>query len=401
MYVLDLDRPWLETQFLFHRRLIKSAEEIELLRHQGIREVVIDTAQGADVEAAPLPAAATKVPARANSEIISATRLPLSSGTAFQPLVKELHVARTIHEEAQAAAKKLFEGVGTGSAVNSVAAKKVVTDLLGSVTRSPEANLLLVQMRRFQKDLFVHAVNLCVLSLVVGTLDGFGNEISALALGALLHDIGEIRLAGNLLRKKHAPTESERRLLQQHPELGFRLLQECENIPELATRIVIEHHERLDGSGYPFRLTAGQISPFSQIVAITDAYDALITGRDQAPLQPVEVLRQLYLQGNDGTLDGELIERIIHCLGVYPIGSLVELNTGERGIVIAANRTDALRPALRIISSRQGLDLPRGPIISLAACDSGSTERRIVRALDPGKERVDLMSYLKVASGLH
>src|SRR5918996_5616315 len=204
MYVLDLDRPWLETQFLFHRRLIKSAEEIELLRHQGIREVVIDTAQGADVEAAPLPAAATKVPARASSEIISATRLPLSSGTAFQPLVKELHVARTIHEEAQAAAKKLFEGVGTGSAVNSVAAKKVVTDLLGSVTRSPEANLLLVQMRRFQKDLFVHAVNLCVLSLVVGTLDGFANEISALALGALLHDIGEIRLAGNLLRKRHA-----------------------------------------------------------------------------------------------------------------------------------------------------------------------------------------------------
>jgi hypothetical protein len=94
-----------------------------------------------------------------------------------------------------------------------------------------------------------------------------------------------------------------------------------------------------------------------------------------------------------------LIERVIHCLGVYPIGSLVELNTGERGIVIAINRADALRPDVRIISSRQGLDLPHGPVISLAESDTGSAERRIVRALDPGRERVDLMSYLKVAPG--
>jgi hypothetical protein len=123
----------------------------------------------------------------------------------------------------------------------------------------------------------------------------------------------------------------------------------------------------------------------------------MLTGRDQAPLQPVEVLRQLYLQGNAGAFDSELIERVIHCLGVYPIGSLVELNTGERGIVIAINRADALRPDVRIISSRQGLDLPHGPVISLAESDTGSAERRIVRALDPGKERVDLLSYLKVA----
>src|SRR4029077_18343024 len=110
-------------------------------------------------------------------------------------------------------------------------------------------------------------------------------------------------------------------------------------------------------------------------------------GRDQGALQPIEVLRQLYLQSNAGAFDRNLIERIIRCLGVYPTGSVVELNTGERGIVIAANRNDTLRPTLRIISSRNGLALSRGPIISLAETESGSIERRIIRALDPGKER--------------
>ena len=397
MYVLDLDRPWLETHFLFHRRLIKNHHEIELLKHHGIREVVIDTARGADIEAP--PASSISAAIQAATKTIPETRAPLSSENAFEPLVKELQAARTIHDEALVLAKGVFEDIGTGSPVSSPVAKKIVTDLLASITRSPEANLLLIQMRRFQKDLFAHAVNICALSLVVGTLDGFGNEISALGLGALLHDVGNIRLPGNLLRKKYTYTESERRLWERHPELGVTLLKQSENIPELTNRIVIEHHERIDGSGYPFRLAGTQISPFSQIVAITDAYDAMLTGRNQAPLQPVEVLRQLYLQGNAGAFDSELIERVIHCLGVYPIGSLVELNTGERGIVIAINRADALRPDVRIISSRQGLDLPHGPVISLAESDTGSAERRIVRALDPGRERVDLMSYLKVAPG--
>jgi HD-GYP domain-containing protein (c-di-GMP phosphodiesterase class II) len=204
----------------------------------------------------------------------------------------------------------------------------------------------------------------------------------------------------NLIRKSEAYTESERQLLEQHPRLGATLLERSANIPELVRRMVAEHHERIDGSGYPFVLSGAQISLFSQVVAITDTYDSMLTGRNQGALQPIEVLRQLYLQSNAGAFDRDLLERIIRCLGVYPAGSVVELNTGERGIVIAANRKDALRPILRIISSRNGLALSRGPIISLAEPDSGSVERRIVRALDPGKERVDVLAYLKLASAI-
>jgi len=162
-------------------------------------------------------------------------------------------------------------------------------------------------------------------------------------------------------------------------------------------RIVTEHHERVDGLGYPSGAAGPQISAFSQIVAITDTYDDILTGRKLSPLQPLEVLRQLYMQGNSGVFDRGLVEQVIRCLGVYPAGSLVELNTGERGIVIAANRNDSLKPTLRIISSRDGLTLSNGPIVNLFEADTGSIERRIIRALDPGKERVNPFAFLKLA----
>ena len=405
VYVVALDRSWFETRFYFHRRLIRDAKDIELLKKHGIREVVIDTARGADVEAAlsePAPVTAAALPAESEPapERTPKTRPTSPSETAFRPLVKELEVARSIHADSLVAAQSIFDGVGSGSPVNSPAAKKVVTDLLGSITRSPEANLLLTQMRRFQNDLFSHAVNACVLCLVVGTLEGFESEISALGLGALLHDIGKTRMPRSLIRRKEPYTESERRLLEQHPKLGAVVLKQSANIPDAAHRIVMEHHERIDGSGYPSGIQGAQISLFSQIVAIMDTYDAMLTGRKHAPLQPIEVLRQLYLQGNAGAFDRDLIERIIRCLGVYPAGSLVELTTGERGIVIAANRKDSLKPTLRIISSREGLVLSNGPVLSLADTDSGSGERRILRALDPGKERINLLAYLKLAPAL-
>ena len=404
VYVASLDQSWFESKFYFHRRMIKDARDIELLKIQGVREVVIDTARGADVET-PEPAlvelpAVTVELAREDEpvvEILPETPPPAAPDQELRPWIKGIEAARSIQGDALVAAQNIFDGVGSGAPVNSPAAKKVVTDLLGSVTQSPEANLLLTQMHRFQDDLFTHAVNVCVLSLVFASVEGIDGDASVLGLGALLHDIGKTRLPRSLIRKKEPHTESQRRLLEQHVKLGAAVLAQGENIPESVNRIVAEHHELLDGSGYPAGLHAGEISILSQIVAITDAYDTLLSGRKQAPIQPIEVLRQLYLKGNAGAFDRDLVERIIHCLGVYPAGSLVELNTGERGIVIASNRTDSLKPTLRIISTHDGLDLADGPIISLAQTDSDSAGRRIVRALDPGKERVNLLAYLKLA----
>jgi putative nucleotidyltransferase with HDIG domain len=318
----------------------------------------------------------------------------------LQPLVQELSVAKTIHEEALAAAQSIFDGAGRGSALNSPRARQTVSDLLGSVTRSPEASLLLTQMRRFQNDLFTHAVNVCVLSLVVCTLEGFPYDVSELGLGALLHDLGQVRLPRNLIRKADGFTDQERRLMEQHPALGAAMLDQAKDIPTAVQHIVMEHHERLNGTGYPLQSRGDDISPLSQLVSITDVYDAMITGRCGVIQRPIDVLRQLYLDANAGAFDRDLVEKVIRSLGVYPVGSLVELNTGERGIVLAANRADTLRPTIRLVLSRDGLPLSKGPIVSLAEEESVAMGRQVRRTLDPCRERVDIMGHLRLATEL-
>ncbi|MGE5817369.1 MAG: HD-GYP domain-containing protein [Deltaproteobacteria bacterium] len=317
----------------------------------------------------------------------------------LQTVVNELEVSRTMHEEALSIARDIFNDVGSGSPIiNSPVAREVVTNLLSAVTRSPEASLLLTQMRRFQNDLASHSVNVCVLSLVVGAFEGLEDEVRTLGLAALLHDIGQTRLPRNLTHKNGEFTETERRIMEQHPGLGALILKQSENIPEAVRRIVLEHHERLNGSGYPCGLRRSEIAFLSQIVAITDVYDAMLTGRNQPPAPPVEVLRQLYLQGSAGAFDRNLVKRIIDGLGAYPIGSLVELNTGERGIVVAPNRIDSLKPTLRVVVSGDALACLNGPIINLAETNAARGARRIVRALDPAKEGIDVMAYLKLST---
>lgn len=399
VYVVALDQSWFQTPFMFHRRLIKDFEEIELLKQHGIREVVIDIARGADVDSPSTSTAPLAEAVRAEREQSSPHSSKLASPeAALQAVVEEIEISRPIHEQALAIARDVFDGVGTGAPINSPAAQEVVSSLLSSVTRSPEANLLLTQMRRFQNELFTHSVNVCVLSLVVGTFEGLGDEISTLGLGALLHDIGQTRLPRNLTHKNGAFTETDRRIMEQHPGLGALILKQSQSIPKAATRIVLEHHERLNGSGYPCGLRSAEIASLSQIVSITDAYDAMLMGRNQLPAPPVEVLRQLYLQGSAGAFDRDLVERIIHGLGVYPIGSLVELNTGERGIVIAPNREDTLKPTLRVVVSGDPLGCLNGPVINLAEPNAAASQRRIVRALDAAKEGIDVMAHLRLSA---
>ena len=268
MYAMSLDRSWLETPFFFHRKLIKSAEDIELLKRNGIREVVIDITRGLDVESALAVAQTSAVPSRATAKIAATkkevkARAPSAAEIAFRPLVIELDAAQRIHEEALVAAKSIFDGTRGGAPIRCEVTKKIVGDLLTSISRSPEANLLLMQMRRFKTDLFSHAVNVCVLSLVVSVLEELEVDISVFGTGALLHDIGETRIPRNLLRKKEEFTDSELRLVHQHPKLGAMLLEQSEDVPALARQIVLQHHECIDGSGYPNRVRGKDISFFS------------------------------------------------------------------------------------------------------------------------------------------
>jgi putative nucleotidyltransferase with HDIG domain len=251
---------------------------------------------------------------------------------------------------------------------------------------------MLTQMRQFDASLFTHAVDTCVISLVVGKEQGLDTEhLAMLGMGALLHDIGQMRLPRNLLRKADVYAGQDQKLLQKHPELGATLLSQSTQIPAKVGRIVAEHHERIDGSGYPAGLSSTGLSLFGQIVGLANAYTDLLSGRGgRAPLPSAQTLRQLYQFGTAGQFDLALVERIVRSLGIYPVGTLVELNTKERGVVIAANPADALRPTVKLLWNSVGSPAAEPLILDLSTPTADEPERAILRTLDAAREEMNL-----------
>jgi HD-GYP domain-containing protein (c-di-GMP phosphodiesterase class II) len=376
MYVVELDRPWPKCAHIINKHRIETQADIVLLKEYDVRHVTIDPTLGSDV-----------------------TEKPMEKTTSreLHNLAQELALARKTRTEAMTALQGIFEGVKTGAPIKSTEVKHTVRDLMDTILRRHEPLVSLIHMQRYHAELFARAVNVCAFALVIGKFQGYDKaKLERLGIGALLHDVGELRLPRNLLQKQGTFTEQERRLIQQHPRLGAAILAQTDGVHEESRRIVLEHHERIDGTGYPSGLRGLEISPLSEIVGIVDLYDAMLSSREgRPPLPPVEAIKQLYQYSLKGVIDRLWAERVILCLGIYPVGSLVELSTGERGIVTAANPVDALRPTVMVIWAPSRQSYPKPMIVDLAAPQEHEPERTILRALDPAKENVDIAVYLE------
>jgi HD-GYP domain-containing protein (c-di-GMP phosphodiesterase class II) len=390
MYIVALDRPWSEVHGLGNRQRIERPEDIALLKQCGVRHVTIDPSQpshGPDGTPRGLLAAMSGQPPAPPQ---------LKDFLAVGALEQELSRARTIRMEALTIVQGIFEGVKTGQPLNSAEVKEAVHGLISQILRGHSALLCVTHIRQYDTNLFTHAVDACVFALVVGKQQGFDkSRLEHLGTGALLHDIGYLRLPRNLFRKQGVFTAQERRLMQQHPRLGALLLSEAQDMSEDVQRILLEHHERRDGSGYPGGLQGLSISPLSEIVSIVDVYDAMLSSREgRPPLPPAQAIKELYKLGLQGQFDRGWCERIIQCFGIYPVGSLVEFNTGERGVVTAVHPEDTLRPCVKLVwdATRQPYATPF--IVDLASPNTPAHERQILRALDPHQEHIDIEVHL-------
>lgn len=375
MYVVRVDRPWPELSDISAQHLIESQDDIERLRQVGVRYVIIDPTLSRDA-----------------LEIVQP-----KSYQRLDPLSRDLAIARSVRAEATTIVQGVFEGVKTGAPINSVEVKKAVRSVMDTILRLHDPLAGLIHMQRNDLNMFMHATNVCTFALVVGKYQGYDKaQLERLGVGALLHDIGELRLPRNLYRKREPYTEQERRLIQQHPLLGVKILSQSGDVHEDSRCIVLQHHERLDGSGYPNQLRSSDISPLSEIVGIVDMYDAMISDREgRPPLPPSQAIKEIYQRALKGEIDRGWTERVIRCLGIYPVGSLVEMSTSERGIVVAANPLDALRPSVKLLWDATQQLYATTTIVDLAAQTAGEPERTILRALDPERESVCIESYLK------
>jgi putative nucleotidyltransferase with HDIG domain len=524
MFIVGMDQPWYRTPFLLHKRLIRHAKDIDLLRQHGIREVTIDPSRGLDVEpgpagnlnpashsheaiapagpilevplassnescqpasnaekilAEPLPttqqdvthAHATTQPSHPTKPAaLEEVSLPAASGgetkaaqprppfvqqdastpssqtqdviAAAQPVSvmelgpqeaaseppsgKEMNsalptsglpderpmppptreqaiAAQETYREANLSVERMFEELEAGIVPRPDTLRVVVSNVLTRVLDDGASMLSLLslqKMKRFDRTLASHALDVCTLSLIVahdfGVAEG---DLEMLGAGALLHDIGYVRLPRNLYRRSHELTEQEHTMMEQHPALGLAMLHDAKENRDTVVRIVVEHHECHNGSGFPHKLTGDSISVLAQLVGLVDIYDGMVSRRGGHPaMLPHDAIRQLFRLGDTGQYAKDLIQTMIGSLGVYPIGSLVLMNTGEQAVVVGMNYTQRLKPVVKVITGPHGGSYLTPIRIDLGAQAVGKSAKTITKILDPLHERVNVAMFL---DGIH
>lgn len=394
MFIVEMDVPWYRTPFLFHKRLVNDLRTIELMKQHGIRMVTIDTSKGSD-----LPSTTTQPSANAES---TSPNVPVPGESTPEQGIEhksDTQPAVVIYAQAQEAVERIFDDLERGVPPTPEATKAIVSNVLDQVLNDRAAiatQVAIQKIKQFDRSLTTHALDACILSLIVAIESELDQPLQELVgMGALLHDAGYVRLPRNLVRKRDECTGQDKTLLEQHCKLGVTLLSEHPGMHEEVLRIVREHHERSDKSGFPSGLGHDQISRLAQIVGIVDFYDGMVSRRGTRPAMiPHDAVRQLFLAGERGQFEKTLVEVMIRSIGVYPVGSLVRLNTGEQAVVVGVNPQQRLKPLVKVTTDPQGGAYTTPIEIDLAASSSDHTVRTVLRVLDPTRERVNIGIHL-------
>lgn len=344
MYVVDLHKRWLEHAIWRRHFALRDEAQVRQLIANGIVEVSIDTSKGADL--APSPTARINdIERRFNAlaERPKAAPRQVSLG-------EERRRASRLIGEASGTVTDLMLAARNGHKVDAARLEPVVAKMIESVSRNPDALAPLARLKKMEAYATEHAVATAALIIALGRQQGIAEpELEKMALGTMLKDIGQAALDARLITKPGMLSKSEYSLVQSHVEEGLAVLEATANLAETSVAVVLEHHERYNGCGYPYRMAGDEISVAGRMAAIVDTYDAMTSERPYRPaISPSMALRQLYDQG--GTqFDPALVAAFVRTVGVYPVGTLVLLESGHLAVVEEVHHDNLLSPVVRVI----------------------------------------------------
>jgi len=278
--------------------------------------------------------------------------------------------------------------------LNVKAVHVMINDLLDELLANHEIMVNLTDIRAFDDYTFAHSVNVCILSLITGITLGYEREdLRELGIGALLHDIGKVRIMKEILNKPGELTPDELDAIRCHPEYGFDILRTYVDIPLLSAHIAFQHHERWDGQGYPRGLMGEEIHEYARIVAVADVYDALLADRPYRPCYSINQAITIVNRMANTYFDPRAISALLANIAVYPVGSLVFLNTGEIGIIVAINREHPSKPVIRLLMDNNLRRIRRVHEVNLARLQTVYIARTLTEAEIEKFFRTKLLKY--------
>lgn len=401
VFISELDRPWTETPFMYQGFVLDNEKQLEALKKY-CKKVVIDLDKGPD-----LPDRSALLTSRTGEPPLSSARPRVAEplGPSVLTTIKnkvvyreqstvdeELPVARTAQRQTEVVLRDIMSQVEAGKALDAPRVQEAVTSMTDSVVRNPDAMMLLAKLKEKGGHTLDRAFGVSIYMLTFGRFLQLPREqLDLLGMLGLLQDVGMTAVPEEVVEKKGALSKPELMVCRSHIVHSVAILKDTPGLPPELPELAALHHERYDGSGYPKGLKGDQIGLFGSIAGLVDCFDAMTHPRSYAEVySPSNALNHLYNTRNV-LFDGPLVEQFVQCIGIFPVGALVELNSGEVGIVIAQNLVRRLLPKVMVVLDAKGV--PKRPqlILDLAQEPKAAPglPYRIKRTLEQGSVPID------------
>lgn len=383
MHLKEFCGSWMEHPFWRNAFVITDPKDIERVLASSIKEVWIDTDKGDDVPEGDAVVSESESEAQVDADLETAAQAMRETA----PVSMDVEIDRAVKICAQSkkAVTSMFQEARLGKAVDTEQAQRLVEEISDSVSRNPGALISLARLKTADDYTYMHSVAVCALMVALARQLGLDAEQTRSAgIAGLLHDLGKAAMPMEVLNKPGKLTDEEFAIIKKHPEEGHRMLLVGSDVNEVVLDVVLHHHEKTDGSGYPEGLLDDDISQFAKMGAVCDVYDAITSNRPyKAGWDPAESLRRM-AEWSKGHFDQTIFQAFVKSVGIYPIGSLVKLSSGRLGIVIDQAGKSLLTPRIKVFYSTRSQARIRPEIIDLSLPDC---PEKITNREDPAKWR--------------
>jgi len=388
LYV-DLKLSWKQHPFLFSRFKLKSAEEIAIIQQLGLKTVtVFPDRSDAKAKEHDAPNQPDNDPEATRNTLWDTKRKRIDAAAQYRR--RRGKVAHR-YQETVKKVKRLNQDLNANPANAMRDAGEVIAEMTSAFTHQGDLLINLINLADSDYSYYNHALNVTVLSMTLGRAIGLeAHELHDLGMAAMLHDIGKAMIPNKIVMKRGPLSKTENKLLETHTQLGGKLARNLRQLRPEVIEVIEQHHEFIDGSGYPKGLKGDALKRNTRIVAITNLYDDLCNPANSADALPPKAVMAILFKKYANKLDSTLVQQMIACMGVYPPGTVVQLSDQSIGLVTAVNTKALLKPHVLLYNP----EIPRNEALAIDLTEHDDLS--IVDVLRPGDYDKRIYDYLGI-----